>query len=76
VDENGNARLERPHPSKKGHNAFGWGRRQCSGQPYAEQGLFITLARMLWAFNIRPGLDAQVKIALHPCIRTVYKTDI
>ncbi|EXJ76362.1 uncharacterized protein A1O5_00870 [Cladophialophora psammophila CBS 110553] len=51
--------LERPHPSKKGHNAFGWGRRQCSGQPLAEQGLFITIARMLWAFDIRPGLDEQ-----------------
>jgi cytochrome P450 len=53
--------LERPHPSKKGHNAFGWGRRQCSGQPLAEQGLFITIARMLWSFNIQPGLDENVK---------------
>ena len=54
--------LERPHPSKKGHNAFGWGRRQCSGQPLAEQGLFITIARILWAFNIRPGLDEKVSL--------------
>ncbi|KAJ5094793.1 hypothetical protein N7456_010654 [Penicillium angulare] len=30
----------RPFPNKKGHSAFGWGRRQCSGQPLAEQGLF------------------------------------
>lgn len=52
--------LERPHPSKKGHNAFGWGRRQCSGQPLAEQGLFITIARMLWSFEIKPGLDGKV----------------
>ncbi|KAL1870114.1 hypothetical protein Plec18167_007632 [Paecilomyces lecythidis] len=51
--------LERPHPSKKGHNAFGWGRRQCSGQPLAEQGLFITIARMLWSFDIKPGLDEK-----------------
>ncbi|RMJ10748.1 hypothetical protein CDV36_009617 [Fusarium kuroshium] len=49
--------LERPYPNKKGHNAFGWGRRQCSGQPLAEQGLFITIARMIWAFNMQPGLD-------------------
>ncbi|KAF2459481.1 cytochrome P450 [Lineolata rhizophorae] len=49
--------LERPYPNKKGHNAFGWGRRQCSGQPLAEQGLYITISRLLWAFEIRPGLD-------------------
>ncbi|KAH8806048.1 cytochrome P450 [Xylogone sp. PMI_703] len=49
--------LERPYPTKKGHNAFGWGRRVCSGQPLAEQGLFLTIARLLWAFDILPGLD-------------------
>lgn len=52
---------ERPYPNKQGHNAFGWGRRQCSGQPLAEQGLFITIARLLWAFDIRPGLDEKVR---------------
>ncbi|RFU24983.1 hypothetical protein B7463_g11357, partial [Scytalidium lignicola] len=29
--------LERPYPTKKGHNAFRWGRRVSSGQPLAEQ---------------------------------------
>jgi cytochrome P450 len=58
--------LERPYPSKKGHNSFGWGRRQCSGQPLAEQGLFITIARALWAFHISPGLDEQVSAILVP----------
>lgn len=48
---------ERPHPNKKGHSAFGWGRRQCSGQPLAEQGLFMATARLLWAFEVKPGLD-------------------
>jgi cytochrome P450 len=51
---------KQPYPNKKGHNAFGWGRRQCSGQPLAEQGLGIVVARMLWAFNIQPGLDEKV----------------
>ncbi len=55
---------ERPFPNKKGHNAFGWGRRQCSGQPLAEQGLFLTFARLLWAFEIRPGLDANVSFII------------
>lgn len=52
--------LERPYPNKQGHNAFGWGRRVCSGQPLAEQGLFMTLARLLWAFDIQPGADDKV----------------
>ncbi|KAL3475767.1 cytochrome P450 [Aspergillus californicus] len=50
---------KQPFPNKKGHSAFGWGRRQCSGQPLAEQGLFLTMARFLWAFEIRPGLDEK-----------------
>jgi cytochrome P450 len=53
--------LERPYPNIKGHNAFGWGRRQCSGQPLAQQGLLMSVARLLWAFNVRPGLDEFVK---------------
>lgn len=52
--------LERPYPNKAGHHAFGWGRRQCSGQPLAEQGLFLTVATLLWSFNIKPGIDANV----------------
>ena len=52
---------DRPFPSKKGHSSFGWGRRQCSGQPLAEQGLFLTFARLLWAFEIKPGVDENVR---------------
>jgi cytochrome P450 len=52
---------ERPYPNSRGHNAFGWGRRQCSGQPLAEQGLFITLARMLWTFNISTEVNEKVQ---------------
>lgn len=51
---------ENPYPNARGSNPFGWGRRQCSGQPMAEQGLLYSLGRMIWAFNIRPGLDANV----------------
>ncbi|KAH7057425.1 cytochrome P450 [Macrophomina phaseolina] len=49
--------LKFEYPNARGHNAFGWGRRQCSGQPLAEQSLFMVLARLLWAFDIRPGVD-------------------
>ncbi|KAH7074368.1 cytochrome P450 [Paraphoma chrysanthemicola] len=46
-----------PYPNQKGHNAFGWGRRSCSGQMFAEQGLRMIVPRLLWAFDIKPGLD-------------------
>lgn len=33
-----------------------------SGQPLVEQGLFLlTMARLLWAFDIRPALDVNVR---------------
>ena len=54
--------LENPYPNSRGSNPFGWGRRQCSGQPLAEQGLIFSLGRMIWAFDIRPGLDEQVSV--------------
>lgn len=52
--------LEKPYPNARGSNPFGWGRRQCSGQPMAEQGLLFSLGRMIWAFDIQPGLDDKV----------------
>ncbi|KAL2786629.1 cytochrome P450 [Aspergillus keveii] len=57
--------LENPYPNSRGSNPFGWGRRQCSGQPLAEQGLLFSLGRLIWAFNVQPGLDdkgEQVKL--------------
>lgn len=56
-----------PYPNKKGHNAFGWGRRVCSGQQLAEQGMLLSFARLLWAFDIRPGLDSKVSILAQIC---------
>ncbi|KAK4541799.1 hypothetical protein LTR36_007331 [Oleoguttula mirabilis] len=49
----------RPFPNDKGYMTFGWGRRVCSGQGLAEQGTFITVARLLWAFNIQKAHDEQ-----------------
>ena len=42
----------RPFPGEKGYMTFGWGRRVCSGQALAEQGTWITIARLLWGFRI------------------------
>jgi cytochrome P450 len=49
----------RPFPGERGYMSFGWGRRVCSGQALAEQGTWITVARLLWAFDIRKTKDPQ-----------------
>lgn len=58
--------LRAPFPNKKGHNVFGWGRRVCSGEPLAQQSLFFTAACLLWAFEMRPGLDERVRLIFPP----------
>ncbi|KAK1480709.1 hypothetical protein CTAM01_14271 [Colletotrichum tamarilloi] len=43
------------------HFDFGGGRRICPGMHLAENSLFITLAKILWAFKIEPALDPNGK---------------
>lgn len=51
------------YPNARGHDAFGWGHRRCSGQSLAEQGILLSvLARLLWAFRIEPEPDKRVCI--------------
>ena len=47
------------YPQAQGHSSFGWGRRVCPRQLVAEQGLFITVSRILWAFKISPAIDGE-----------------
>ncbi|KAL3425527.1 hypothetical protein PVAG01_02318 [Phlyctema vagabunda] len=49
----------RPFPNERGYMTFGWGRRVCSGQGLAEQGTFMTIARLLWGFRIEKAVDEQ-----------------
>jgi cytochrome P450 len=49
----------RPFPGDRGYMTFGWGRRVCSGQALAEQGTWITVARLLWGFDIRKARDPR-----------------
>lgn len=51
----------RPLPTKRGIYTFGWGRRQCSGQPLAEQGIWFTIVELLWSFNMR-SVDDHVRL--------------
>jgi cytochrome P450 len=47
------------YPNQQGYSSFGWGRRVCPGQQVAEQSLFITIARILWGFNIKKARHAD-----------------
>ena len=38
----------------QGHIAFGGGKRICLGMHIADQGMFIIVAHLLWAFDITP----------------------
>ncbi len=38
---------------------LGWGRRVCRGQGLAEQGTFLTVARLLWGFKIEKALSNE-----------------
>lgn len=51
----------RPFPGEKGYMTFGWGRRSCAGQYLAEQGTYLSVCRLVWAFKVEPALDADGK---------------
>lgn len=38
---------------------FGFGRRVCPGAHLARNSLFISIARLLWAFHIKPAVDEK-----------------
>lgn len=42
------------HPNKNGHSSFGWGRRICPGANLATNSLYVALAKLLWAYDIKP----------------------
>ncbi|KAJ8122224.1 hypothetical protein ONZ43_g1527 [Nemania bipapillata] len=48
-----------PDVSKRDHFAFGAGRRICPGIHIAEKSLFLTIARLLWAFEFRRPVDSN-----------------
>ncbi|KAK4497142.1 hypothetical protein PRZ48_011592 [Zasmidium cellare] len=48
-----------PDGAKRDQFTFGAGRRICPGMHVAERSLFLGIARFLWAFDVRPALDAE-----------------
>ena len=56
---------QRDYPGIFGHSAFGWGRRICPGMHLGLASVSINIARILWAFDVRPvknkeGRDTEV----------------
>ncbi|KAL3488669.1 cytochrome P450 [Aspergillus germanicus] len=47
---------------------FGYGRRTCPGRHFARNIIWIVIAQLLWAFDIRPGVDEEtgVRIPVDP----------
>ncbi|KAI0759801.1 cytochrome P450 [Irpex lacteus] len=57
-----------------GHTSFGFGKRICPGMHFAEQELFISLAIILWAFDIQPPVDEKGECVLPPTDQWVDET--
>lgn len=48
-------------PAQRDHFGFGIGRRICPGMHLAENSQFITIAKILWAFELRPVIGEDGK---------------
>lgn len=46
-------------PNDRDHYSYGGGRRICPGMHVAERSLFLNIARLLWAFDIRHAKDSN-----------------
>lgn len=42
---------------ERDHYGYGFGRRLCPGIHFAERSLFVTFAKLMWAFDIGPAKD-------------------
>ncbi|KAK0649971.1 cytochrome P450 [Cercophora newfieldiana] len=52
---------ERQYPGTFGHSAFGWGRRVCPGMHLGSASVLINIARILWAYDVKPAVDEKGK---------------
>lgn len=46
-------------PTLQGYSSFGFGRRACPGINFTQRALFISIARIAWAFDIKRSLDPE-----------------
>lgn len=57
LDEHGELSSGPAETNQAGHVAFGFGRRVCVGKDLAQDSLFISIARILWAAKLESGRD-------------------
>lgn len=57
--------MAQANPELRDHFTFGAGRRNCPGLHIAHNSLFINIARIMWAFNIRKPTDEN-GVAIEP----------
>ncbi|KAL4861487.1 hypothetical protein BDV12DRAFT_64926 [Aspergillus spectabilis] len=57
LDENGRTTLNKTLLSNAA--AFGYGRRTCPGRHFARNVIWIVVAQLLWAFDIKAGVDEE-----------------
>jgi hypothetical protein len=50
---------KRDYPGTWGHSAFGWGRRICPGMHLGSASVSINIARILWAFEVKPAKNEK-----------------
>lgn len=66
--------VDAPEISRRQTYAFGAGRRVCAGQRMAEQSMLITMAKLMWSFDVCPSgtekLDVDVSTAYKDSILT------
>lgn len=48
------------------HYGYGSGRRICPGMHLAERNLFLAIAKLIWAFDIGPGIDEMTGLTIEP----------
>lgn len=51
-----------PDYEARDHYGYGSGRRLCPGIHVAERNLFLAIAKLVWAFDFKPGMNSEGKI--------------
>ncbi|THV02577.1 cytochrome P450 [Dendrothele bispora CBS 962.96] len=64
LDESGQNEVIPPDTHQQGHVTYGFGRRACVGLNVANQALFIDIAFMVWAVNIRAAKGPDGKLMM------------
>ncbi|KAH6621612.1 cytochrome P450 [Chaetomium sp. MPI-SDFR-AT-0129] len=62
--KNSTESTQSPDVSKRDHFSFGVGRRVCEGMHVVDRSMFLVIARLMWAFDIRPATDTDGKEVL------------